>query len=122
MGEMIRQVQQNKRQGRSMMESARILAGSLAIAALLCDAGGGAVQAATATASFTVSVTIVASCSISATNLAFGAQGILSANVASTSTVSVTCTNTTPYSVGLDNGVNFSGGTRRMKDTGAGTT
>ena len=63
-----------------------------------------------------------AGCSISAGNLAFGSQGILSANVDSTSTISVVCTNTTPYSVGLDNGQNYAGGTRRMRDTGAGTT
>lgn len=84
--------------------------------------GTGVAQAATATTTFTVSVTITASCTISATNLAFGTQGVLAANVDSTSTISITCTNTTPYSVGLDNGLNFSGGTRRMKDTGAGTT
>ena len=84
--------------------------------------GTGIAQAATATTTFTVSVTITASCTISATNLAFGTQGVLAANVDSTSTISITCTNTTPYSVGLDNGLNFSGGTRRMKDTGAGTT
>jgi spore coat protein U-like protein len=122
MGEMIKQVRQNQPQGRSMMKAARILTGSLAVAALLCDASGGAVQAATATASFTVSVTIVASCTIGASNLAFGSQSVLAADVDSSSTISVVCTNTTPYSVGLDNGLNYSGGTRRMKDTGAGTT
>lgn len=79
-------------------------------------------EAATATANFTVSVTVVASCTISATPLAFGSQGVFAANVDQTSTLTVTCTNTTPYSAGLDNGLNFSGGTRRMKDTGAGTT
>jgi spore coat protein U-like protein len=72
--------------------------------------------------SFTVSVTIAASCTISATPLAFVSPGALTANVDQTSSISITCTNTTPYTVGLDNGVNFSSGTRRMKDTGAGTT
>jgi spore coat protein U-like protein len=46
----------------------------------------------------------------------------LAAAANSTSTLTVTCTNSTPYSVGLDSGVNFLSGTRRMKDTGAGTT
>ena len=84
--------------------------------------GGGIAQAATATTTFTVSVSIAATCTIGVADLAFGPQGVLSANVDQTSTITVTCSNTTPYSVGMDNGLNFSGGTRRMKDTGAGTT
>jgi spore coat protein U-like protein len=82
---------------------------------------GDVAHGATATTTFTVSVTIAAACSISATNLAFGTQGVLAANVDQSSTITVNCTDTTPYSVGLDNGLNFST-TRRMKDTGAGTT
>jgi spore coat protein U-like protein len=81
----------------------------------------GVAHATTQTTTFTVSVTITASCTISASNLAFGPQGVLAANVDQTSTITVQCTNTTPYTVGLDNGLNFSA-TRRMKDTGAGTT
>jgi spore coat protein U-like protein len=81
----------------------------------------GVAHATTQTTTFTVSVTITASCTISASNLAFGSQGVLAANVDQTSTITVQCTNTTPYTVGLDNGLNFSA-TRRMKDTGAGTT
>jgi spore coat protein U domain-containing protein, fimbrial subunit CupE1/2/3/6 len=92
------------------------------IAASSLGLGGGIAQATTATTTFTVSVTITASCTIGVANLAFGSQGILSANVDQTTTITVTCSNTTPYSVGMDNGLNFSGGTRRMKDTGAGTT
>src|SRR5216684_2952000 len=82
----------------------------------------GVARATTQTSTFTVSVSIAASCTISASNLAFGTQGVLAANVDQTSTLTVNCTNTTPYTVGLDNGLNFLGGTRRMKDTGAGTT
>ena len=45
------------------------------------------------------------------------------ANVDATSTISVTCTNSTPYSVGLDNGHELRRpAARRMRDTGAGTT
>src|SRR5262245_48325593 len=98
------------------------LARVLAAATLLSSLSGEMANAATTTTSFTVSVTIVAGCSISAGNMNFGSQGVLSANVDSSSTISVVCTNTTPYSVGLDNGLNYAGGTRRMKDTGAGTT
>jgi spore coat protein U-like protein len=92
-----------------------------AIAALGWGLNGAASQAATATTTFTVSVTITASCTISATNVAFGSQGVLVANVDQTSTITATCTNTTPYTIGLDNGLNYTT-TRRMKDTGAGTT
>jgi spore coat protein U-like protein len=61
--------------------------------------------AATATSSFTVSITLAATCTInSASALNFGNQGILSTNVDQTSTIQVTCTNTTPYNIGLDAG------------------
>lgn len=66
---------------------------------------GNAVLAATATSSFTVSVTITATCVInSASALNFGTQGVLSTNKDQTSTISVTCTSTTPYNIGLDAG------------------
>jgi spore coat protein U-like protein len=77
-------------------------------------------EAATATGSFTVQVTIAATCVVtSATNLNFGTQGVLAANVDQTSTINVTCTNTTPYNIGLDKGVNgASVTTRQMKSAG----
>ena len=65
----------------------------------------GAAWAATTTTTFTVSITITASCVInSASNLSFGSQGVLTANVDVTSTIQVQCTNTTPYNIGLDAG------------------
>jgi spore coat protein U-like protein len=61
--------------------------------------------ASTTTTTFTVSVTLAATCTInSASALNFGSQGILSTNVDQTSTIQVTCTNTTPYNIGLDAG------------------
>jgi spore coat protein U-like protein len=77
-------------------------------------------EAATATGSFNVQVTIAATCVVtSATNLDFGTQGVLAANVDQTSTINVTCTNTTPYNIGLDKGVNgASVTTRQMKAAG----
>lgn len=57
------------------------------------------------TASFTVTATIVASCSVSATTLDFGSTGILLANVHSSNTLSVTCSNTVPYSISLNGGL-----------------
>src|SRR4051812_24970323 len=61
--------------------------------------------AATATSTMTVQMTITASCTVnSASTLNFGTQGVLAVNVDQTSTVQVTCTNTTPYNIGLDAG------------------
>lgn len=66
---------------------------------------GGAAYAATTTSTFQVQLTITAQCIInSAANLNFGSQGILSSNVDQSSTLSVQCTNTTPYNIGLDAG------------------
>ena len=60
------------------------------------------VWAATATTTFQVTATVQATCLISATNLSFGTYSGAVAN--STSTITVTCTNTTPYNVGLNAG------------------
>jgi len=57
----------------------------------------------TATAQFSVTATIVKGCSTSATNLAFG--NYTGAVNSSTSTVSVTCTSSTAYTVGLSAGL-----------------
>jgi spore coat protein U-like protein len=75
-----------------------VLLGALA----LC---GNEAQAATATTTFTVQMTIAASCIInSASTLNFGTSGVIAANVDQTSTLAVQCTNTTPYNIGLDAG------------------
>jgi spore coat protein U-like protein len=59
--------------------------------------------AATATTTFGVTATVQATCLVSATALAFGTY--TGALATSTSTVSVTCSNTTPYNVGLSAGL-----------------
>ncbi len=56
----------------------------------------------TVTTTFTVTATIVKNCTISATALSFGAYS--GALVNAQSTISVTCTNTTTYNVGLNAG------------------
>ena len=56
----------------------------------------------TVTTTFGVSATVQATCLISATALSFGTYTGVVAN--STSTVSVTCTNTTTYNVSLNPG------------------
>ncbi len=63
---------------------------------------------------FTVSATVIKSCTVTANTLDFGtSSGSLSTNIDSTTTVQATCSKTTPYQIGLDNGQNFSA-TRRM--------
>jgi spore coat protein U-like protein len=74
------------------------------------------VMAATSTSTFQVSASVTATCQISATNLAFGAYtGTLAS---ATSTVTVTCTNSTPYNVGLDPGTSTGSTVTTRKMTG----
>ncbi|QAU22576.1 spore coat U domain-containing protein [Dyella sp. M7H15-1] len=78
----------------------------------------------TATSTFTATLTLQANCSITANPLNFGATGVLSAAVNQQTTVSVTCSDTTPYNVGLDAGT-VSGSTvasRLMAGTTVGNT
>ena len=65
--------------------------------------------AATATTTFAVTATVQATCAVTATALGFGTY-VPTAASAAASTVSVTCTNATPYNIGLDAGT-FSGAT-----------
>lgn len=84
-----------------------------------------AAQAATTTTTFQVQITLVASCAITANNLNFGSGvGLLTGAVNGSTTLSVTCSNSTPYTVGLDGGT-VSGSTvanRLMAGTSAGNT
>ena len=59
--------------------------------------------AATATANFNVTATVSATCIVSATALSFGSYTGAVANAQSS--VNVTCTNTSPYDVGLNAGL-----------------
>ena len=59
--------------------------------------------AATATATFLVSTSVAATCTISTTPLAFGSYTGAISQI--NTSVAVTCTNTTPYNVGLNAGV-----------------
>lgn len=78
--------------------------------AILCVALAGgpmlplSANATTRTTTFTVTLNIVADCSITATNLAFGSAGLITANIDQTTTLSVLCTPSTAYNVGLDAG------------------
>lgn len=84
--------------------------------------GEGTLYAQTATANFNVTITIQAQCSIAATTLDFGSQpGVITANVDSTNTISVTCTNTTPWTVSLSTGSSAAFDPRTMTGPGGAT-
>lgn len=75
-------------------------------------------------ASFDVSMRIIADCVISANGIDFGqTQGVLNQSVTGNSSINVTCTNTTPYNIGLNagTGTGSSGTTRYLSGTGANT-
>jgi len=91
--------------GNVMEFSSRFRSRSGAIAVLFLIEAGKAASAATTTSTFAVQMTVTATCTVnSAATLNFGTQGVLSANVDQTSTIQVTCTNTTPYNIGLNAG------------------
>ncbi|MBB6428172.1 spore coat U domain-containing protein [Sphingopyxis sp. JAI128] len=70
---------------------------------------------------FTVQITIEESCAIdtAATDMDFGTVGILN-NDTATSTVNVTCSNGTPYDIGLDAGVGAGASVASRFMTGSG--
>jgi spore coat protein U-like protein len=79
--------------------------------------------AGTASTTFTAQLAIAAACTInSAAALNFGTQGVLAANVDQTSTIGVTCTNTTPYTIGLDAGAGSGATIAARKLTSGGNT
>ena len=79
----------------------------------------GPLAAASATASFTVSVTVSSNCQISTNSVAFGTYDPIVANIAApvtgTGGVTITCTRGTSASLTLGPGANPSGPTRRMR-------
>ena len=77
--------------------------------------------AGTATTTLAVSLTINAGCTVSSTPIAFPAQGVISAAVSQTGSLAVTCTNTTPYTVGLDAGAGSGASVTNRLMTGPGS-
>ena len=49
--------------------------------------------------------TILPNCLVTATNVNFGTTGVLAANIDAVGTIQARCTNTTPYSIALSNGI-----------------
>jgi spore coat protein U-like protein len=108
-----------------MTIKSKLLAASVIGALALPIAGGAATYSnGSKTATFDVTMKIVADCTIAAAGMDFGQnQGVLTATLNATSNINVTCTNTTPYNVGLSagTGAGSSGTTRFMSGTGANT-
>jgi spore coat protein U-like protein len=95
----------------------------LGVAAFVAGLHGAPAWSATATGSLSVTGSITATCQVNASSLAFGAYNpILNANLDVTGTVSVTCTNATPYNVGLNAGTGTGATiTNRKMTSGANT-
>ena len=66
---------------------------------------------------FTVNAIVQSNCNVTATNLDFGIQPLLTTNVTATSLIQVQCTNGSGYQVGLNNGVNAIGTQRYMQSS-----
>lgn len=77
------------------------------------------------TATFEVSLKIIADCTIAANALDFGqSQGVLATAVNVNTTLNIVCTNTTPYNVGLNagTGTGSSVASRVLSGTGGNTS
>lgn len=108
------------------MSNKRLLAATAAVLGALTFSLGstGSQAAGSSTAQFNVTLTLTANCAITANPLNFGSNGVLTTAINGQTTVAVTCSNTTPYNVGLDQGT-VTGSTvaaRLMAGTATGNT
>lgn len=65
--------------------------------------------------SFTVSAAVTKSCYVTANDLNFGTNGLLTSVVSGSTTLAVQCSNGTPYNIGLDAGLNGGGNVNARK-------
>ena len=89
-----------------MFRVVRMARVSALAAGLLWSAAANPALAATSTGSVQVSMTIQAECKLQAgtTTLQFGSRGVLDAVVDAQASFGLQCTNSTPFSIGLDAG------------------
>ncbi len=82
----------------------------------------GGANSATTTTTFAVTASVQATCSVTATTLAFGAYTPGAGAITNNSTISVKCTKNTPYTIALNGGTTV-GGTvaQRLMASGANT-
>lgn len=92
------------------------------LASMLALAGIGSAAAETTTSTFQVNATVLKSCEISAADLTFTAFAPATAggNEDASSSISVQCTNTTPYTIALDAGTGGGDVTTERLMTGPG--
>jgi spore coat protein U-like protein len=96
----------------------KIHAATLIVGALVA----GVADSATTTTTFQVTATVQATCSTSATSLAFPAYTPTTGNLASTSTISVRCTRNTSFTVALNKGTTVGASIgQRLMASGANT-
>ena len=97
---------------------------AIGMSAAIAPADAATYSNGTAGSNFDVTMKIIANCTIAANPLDFGqTQGVLAAATNANTTINVTCTNTTPYNLGLNagTGTGSSGTTRTMNGTGGNT-
>ena len=96
------------------MKVAAVFRFTKTLTALALIAWGAPVIAASSTSSFDLNVQVLATCSISSSNMTFSSitTGTTS-NTDATSSLTVNCSNGTPYTIALGNGANYSN-VRRM--------
>ena len=80
----------------------------------LASAGSCPTGAYKASFGFSVYATVITNCNVTTSPLTFPQSSLLSADISSTGMLNVQCTNSTPYTVGLDYGSYASGTQRRM--------
>ncbi|HET7085769.1 MAG TPA: spore coat U domain-containing protein [Rhizomicrobium sp.] len=104
--------------GRHAKSSAKRFLLGLALGTFAAALSGSGVDAATATATFTVTANVLTTCFVQDNNLNFGSY--TAALLTGTTTITAACTTGTPYTLGLDQGT-FPGATvttRGMTGTG----
>lgn len=87
-----------------------------AVVALVLACAAYNAHGATATANLTVQLSVTPACTIAAGGsvVNFGTRSFIPTNLNASTAIAVQCTNTTPWSVGLDDGQNANGSQRRM--------
>jgi spore coat protein U-like protein len=88
----------------------------------LSSAGNCPTGSSTSQFAFTVSAALVAGCNVGATTLNFGSTGSLASAINAASTVTATCTSTTPYNIGLNAGTATGATVTTRKMTSGGAT
>ncbi|MFS2008146.1 spore coat U domain-containing protein [Duganella sp. CT11-25] len=105
--------------------SRAVLAAAIGAMLLPVLSGAAVYSNGSKTSTFDVTLKIIADCTIAATALDFGqSQGVLATAVNVNTTLNITCTNTTPYNIGLNAGTGTGSTTsaRLMSGTAANTS